>query len=121
MSYLSETINLIKKGIPNIGKIAEAVKNTIKIELGTIPEEDLEIITARRLICATCPFMSTNATDLGLYSSSFQFEHCIHCGCPIKTRTASLESNCGIEEYNINNPDKPLPLKWHKIEEDDKK
>ena len=115
MSYLSETLNLVVKGIPNIVQIAEGVKNQIKIELGTIPEEDLEIITARRLICLGCPFMSKNAVVLGLYSTDRDYDHCMHCGCPISTRTASLDSNCGLEEYNKNNIDNPIPLKWEKI------
>lgn len=115
MSYLSETLSLIVKGIPNIGKIAEGVKNQIKIELGTIPEADLEVITARRLICLTCSFMSKNAEVKGVYKTDRNYEHCIHCGCPTATRTAALEANCGIEEYNKNNPDNPMPLKWEKI------
>lgn len=115
MSYLSETLAMVIKGIPNIGNIAEGIKNQIKIELGTIPEADLEIITARRLICFTCPFMSKNAEAAGIYTTDRDYDHCMHCGCPIATRTAALDADCGIEEYNKNNPNNPLPLKWTKI------
>lgn len=115
MSKLSEYLKLIPRGIKNLDKLIEGVTNQVKIELGTIPEEDLEVIVGRRLICNTCPFLSTNALKLGIYSTDRTDEHCIHCGCPKNTRTASLESNCGIEEYNKNNPNDPLELKWKKV------
>lgn len=115
MSFITEYLKLIPKGIKNFDKVFEGFKNQVKIELGTIPEEDLTVITARRIICSTCPFLSTNATKLGIYKTDRTDEHCIHCGCPIKTRTASLESNCGIETYNELNPEvPPLQLKWTK-------
>lgn len=112
MSKIKEYLALIPKGIHNIPQIVEALTNQVKIELGTIPQEDLEIIVGRRLICKTCPFMSKNAVKLGVYSTDRDDEHCIHCGCPIVTRTASLDTSCGIEEYNEENPDNPLKLKW---------
>ena len=49
------------------------------------------------------------------YDMLSQEDHCIHCGCPITTRTASLESACGIKDYNEKNPDNTLNLKWDKV------
>lgn len=114
MSKLTEYLKLIPSGVKNLPQIVEALTNQVKIELGTIPQEDLETIVGRRAICKTCPFMSKNAVHMGIYTTSREDEHCIHCGCPISTRTASLDTNCGIEEYNQENPETPLTLKWHK-------
>ncbi len=50
------------------------------------------------------------------YKTKRNDNHCSFCGCTIDVRTASLSSNCGIESWNLENPDKPLPLKWTKIE-----
>jgi hypothetical protein len=114
MSKLTEYLKLIPSGVKNLPQIVEALTNQVKIELGTIPQEDLEVIVGRRAICKTCPFMSVNAQHLGVYTTSRTDEHCIHCGCPTSTRTASLDSNCGIEDFNLENPDTPLNLKWEK-------
>lgn len=121
MSALVEYLKLIPKGLPHIDKLLEGVINEVKMELGTIPQEELDIIVGRRLICKTCPFMSANAVKLGIYETDRTDEHCKHCGCPTSTRTASLESNCGIEEYNKLNKDNPLLLKWTKFEKNAKK
>ena len=115
MGKLAEYIKLLPEGIKNLSKVIEGIKNQVKMELGTISEEDLEIITGRRLICSTCPFNSKNAVAKGFYRTDREDEHCIHCGCPLDTRTVSLESNCGIEKYNELNPKTPLALKWKKV------
>jgi len=51
-----------------------------------------------------------------VYKTDRDDDHCIWCGCPIASRTASLEMNCGIQNYNYENQ-ADLPLKWkeHKI------
>lgn len=116
MSKLSEYIKLIPNGLKNLDKIIESIANQIKLELGTISDEDKEIIIGRRLICSQCPFNSINATKAGWYASSRTDIHCTQCGCPINTRTASLEANCGLEEHNKQYPDKPILLKWHSVE-----
>lgn len=112
MSKLTEYLKLVPRGIKNADKIVEAIVNNVKIELGTIPQRDLEVITSRRIICQTCPYMSRNAVALGVYATDREDDHCIHCGCPIATKSASLESNCGIEEFNNDNPENQIPLKW---------
>jgi hypothetical protein len=114
MSALTEYLKLIPKGLANIDKVAEGIINNIKLEHNALPQEDQELIAVRRLICKQCPYMSTNAVSLGLYKTDRTEEHCMHCGCPITTKTASLDSNCGIETHNEENPDNTLPLKWTK-------
>ncbi len=112
MSKLSEYLALIPKGLKHIPELVEGLVNEAKIELGTIPQEDLEVIVGRRLICSQCPYLSTNAEKAGYYKSARSDVHCTCCGCPISTRTASLTSNCGLEETNKENPEHPIPLKW---------
>lgn len=112
MSKLSEYLNLIPGGLKNMNALVDGLKNELKMELGTIPDDEQDEIVRRRLICSTCPFMSKNAVKAGIYQTKRTDEHCIHCGCPIKTRTASLLANCGIEAYNIKNPSQPMELKW---------
>lgn len=115
MSKFIEYLKLIPKGIKNADKVIEGIVNQAKIELETISEEDRNTIIERRIICMTCPHMSTNAQKLGVYKTDREDEHCTQCSCPIITKTASLSSNCGLEEYNKNNPDNPLELKWKAV------
>lgn len=112
MKGLLEYIKLIPQGIANADKIVEGVINEVKLEAGTLPEDEQAEIVRRRLICASCPFMSENAKKAGNYNSNRIDEHCIQCHCPIKTKTASLTSNCGIEAYNRRHPKAPMELKW---------
>lgn len=119
MSKLLEYIKLLPKALPNIGQIIESYTNQVKMELGTIPEEDLEVIVGRRLICSECPYMSENARKMGVYAGHQNFPHCTFCGCPISTRTASLDAGCGIEEFNIKNLNNQIPLKWEAVKPKD--
>ena len=109
-----EYLKLVPKGIKNADKILEGIINNVKLEAGSLPEEEQAEIIRRRLICATCPFTSSNAVvNKALnYKTDRPDEHCIHCGCPIMTKTASLSANCGIEIFNAKNPETPMPLKW---------
>ena len=115
MSKISEYLKLIPKGIKNLDKIVDGFKNQVKMEFNTLPEDEVEVIVGRRLICSQCPFNSLNAKNTGLYTGDRTDEHCIHCGCPISIRTASLDANCGLEYFNDKNPDNQIPLKWEKI------
>lgn len=112
MSKLSEYLKLIPDGLKNLDKIGESIINQVKMDFGSLPEDELTEITRRRLICAACPFMSKNAVESGIYTTKREDEHCIHCGCPIKTRTAALSKQCGIENYNVRHPESPMELKW---------
>ena len=108
MSKLSEYAALIPKGFTKTPAIIGAIVNQARMELGWISAEDLDIIITRRMICAGCEYMSKNCPN---YKTDRNDEHCIHCGCPITTRTANLKGNCGIESYNYSNKEK-LKLKW---------
>lgn len=108
MSKLSEYIALVPKGIKNLPQIVEGIVNNTRMELGTMPPEEVDIIIKRRLICATCTHMSKNAPD---YISDIEEEHCIWCKCFITYKTANLKENCGLEKYN-RKYNKKEKLKW---------
>jgi len=118
MSKLGEYLALVPRGIKNVPQILEAVTNQVKMELGKLPKEKEEIIIGRRLICATCPYMSKNAVNgyeiegkSAKYETDRNDDHCIWCGCPVSSRTASLEMHCGIHNYNVEH-NANVPLKW---------
>jgi hypothetical protein len=88
------------------------------MELGILSPEKQDIIVGRRMICATCPYMSKNAVNgfeiegrQEQYKTDRGDEHCVWCGCPTSTRTSSLDSRCGLEVYNEEN-NANVPLKW---------
>lgn len=122
MSAIVEYLKLIPKGIPNSTLIVESVVNQVKLKLDMLPEEDKETIISRRIICATCPFMSKNATTskefkelVGYnYKTHRADEHCSFCGCGISTRTSGMANDCGMETWNRDNPNNKQPLKWQK-------
>lgn len=115
-----EYIKLLPKGIPNINSILKGIVNDVELRYKLLSEDNKNEIIRRRLICETCPFNSTNAKTSdeyfiltsNHYDSSRKDKHCSFCGCPINIRTASLCSNCGIEEWNDLNKDKFIELKW---------
>jgi hypothetical protein len=111
MNKLYELAALIPKGLSNLDKVIEGNINSIKLENGHLSSSQVEEIARRRAICAECPLMSNNAKELG-YKTRRVRPFCTACGCPTKTKTASLTSNCGIEELNKQNPDNQLPLRW---------
>lgn len=118
MSRLSEYLALIPRGMKNIPQILEAITNQARMEFSSISNQAREEIIGRRVLCATCPYMSRNAVKgyeidgkWDVYTTDRTDEHCIWCGCPTSTRTASLTSKCGIEIYNFENG-KQVPLKW---------
>jgi hypothetical protein len=114
MSAISEYLKLIPKIVKDADKIVEGEINLVKIKLGTLPEEEQNEIIKRRIICKTCPFLSSNAvTNPAMnYKTSRFDEHCIHCGCSIDRKTAALSERCGLESYNIKHPEAQIPLKW---------
>lgn len=122
MSAFSEYMKLIPKGIQNADKIVKGIINSTNLE--NLPEEQKDEIIKRRVICQGCPYMSENAKTspefyelLGYnYTTARPDKHCTFCGCPLSFRTASLEKNCGIEDWNEANPTHPLELKWNKVE-----
>lgn len=124
MSKITEYISLFLKGLPHTKEILDSVIKNVQLNYGSLPEEEKAEIIKRRVICETCPFMSRNAVIskeyfelTGKHYKAFRrVDHCSFCGCGIETRTASLDSNCGIETWNSNNSTKTIPLKWTKFE-----
>lgn len=117
MSKLTEYIKAGIKGIKNIDQVINGIRNDVRFESGDLGKDIEDEIIRRRLICNTCPFMSTNQIKNGLYKTDREDEHCTLCSCNIKYKTSCLICNCGIEEYNKNNPENQLELKWKKITE----
>ena len=125
MSALSEYLKLIPKGLPNSLSIIQGIINSVRLEHGNMPEEEIEEITKRRLICTLCPFNSNNARTSEEYfalnnvhyKTKREDAHCSLCGCPINTKTASLYANCGIEDWNERFPQKAMELKWKSLKE----
>lgn len=127
MSKLKEYLSLVKKGLPNIDKIAEGVLNEVKSEFNLLSEAEQEEITRRRLICNTCPLNSllakTSKEYKELYNENYNTDrddlHCSICACNLQMKTSSLSSNCGLEYYNNNNPNNQKPLLWEKFKTND--
>jgi hypothetical protein len=120
-----EYLKLIPKGILNISSIIEGIINNVELNNESLSEELKSEIIRRRCICIGCPFNSKNATTSSeyfeLYNSNYTTdrndEHCCFCGCPIDIRTGSLSTNCGIEEWNEENKNVQMKLKWSMYEE----
>ncbi len=122
MSKLKEYLKLIPDGLKNFDSLLTAIVNDKG--LSKLSEDQKEEIIKRRAICKTCPFMSLNTDNQEFkdlnngqqYKTSRKDEHCTFCGCPITTRTAALNMNCGVEKYNNSHPDSQLLLKWKKYD-----
>jgi len=120
-SKIKEYVKLIPRGIPNITKIVSGIVSNVELKYGFLREDERLEIIRRRIICEGCPFNNRNASSSeeylkvtkGHYDSKREDFHCSFCGCPIEIRTASLQSDCGIEYWNSINKN-TLPLKWEK-------
>lgn len=120
MSKLTEYLSLLPKGLPNADKVLESLWNNIQLSFDTLPEDEKEEILRRRLICQSCPLNNINAKTSeeykALYGKNYtkkrQDLHCSICSCPIDSKTASLNSDCGLENYNAKHPYNKQELKW---------
>lgn len=120
---LLEYGRMILKGVQKPDEVLMGWINAAKAVNNKLDENELKVIIDRRAICETCPFMSKNAINskeyLELtgnhYTTNRKSEHCTLCLCPINSKTASLGSNCGIEDWNMENPEKQMDLKWKKF------
>tara|TARA_R110000868_G_scaffold1729_4_gene13902 strand:+ start:5536 stop:5910 length:375 start_codon:yes stop_codon:yes gene_type:complete len=120
MSKLTEYLKLIPKGLQNPENLIEGIWNETKSLYGTLDEEEAAEIVKRRLICQSCPFHSLHATTSKEYFDIFKDHyktertesHCSVCGCVETLKTASLNSDCGLD---TDARTKHLPLKWTKF------
>ena len=125
MNQFKEYLNLVKRGAKNFDKVFEGITNNVSNRFKLLSNKKQEVIAERMEICISCPLNSVNAPTskeykelVGeAYSTTRSELHCSLCGCTCTYKTASLSSNCGIEYWNNNNPDKKQPLKWTKYEE----
>jgi len=124
MNQFKEYLQLVKKGASNFEKVFEGIRNDVSNKFKLLSDDKKRVIAERMDICLSCPFNSRNAQSsdeykklLGeSYTTNRSELHCSLCGCTATYKTASLSSNCGIEYWNNNNPDKKLELKWTKYE-----
>lgn len=126
-SLIKDYLNIVKAGLKNRDKIIEAIQVSAMIKnaenggLAKVSEEAVAEIMKRKDICASCPFNSKNAKKAGLPVPHAPYdEFCIHCLCRIggdDTKEYCLSCNCGLTEWNKENPDKQLPLKWEAFNE----
>lgn len=117
MAAILEYLKLIPKFFQNSEQIIEGIINDVKLKNGTLPENEQEEIIRRRVICASCPFMSENAKNNPSlnYKSDRTDPHCSLCQCNIDYKTACLECNCGIEVHNMQHRDQMMEIKWLRI------
>jgi len=120
MSKFLEYVHLLPKAFKNRKNILKGWLTDIKMEAGDLPENEVEEIVRRRSICEECPLNSIKALKSEeykkLYVEHYETDrldfHCSICGCPIKKKSASLNENCGLEEYNNEHPENKQELKW---------
>lgn len=128
MNPFKEYLAITKKGLKNIDKVFEGIRNDVTNRFKLLSEEKKEVIATRMDICLNCPYNSKNATTSKQYEllTGDNYEtsrpelHCSLCGCTVTFKVSSLNSNCGIETWNEENPTKTLPLKWSKYEKNEK-
>lgn len=105
-------MNLLPLALKNKEEILDAITTRVKKIAGKLSEDEQEEIIRRKLICASCNFNSKNAKILSDYKTERVDDHCILCSCNIDFKTESLMSNCGIEMWNLKNPDEKMVLRW---------
>ena len=122
MSKFIEYLKLVPKGLSNPKQILEGWINDYNFD--NLEDKEVKEILKRRAICEQCPFNSINAKISKEHKELFGFNyttdrddlHCSICSCPIKQKTASLSSNCGLENYNNLNENNKQPLLWEKFD-----
>lgn len=112
MSRLIEYLKLLPEGFKNRDLVFEGLVNKVKEKFKLLPEDQQEEIIRRRVICEACPFNSENAKELTGFKTDRIDKFCIHCNCNLELKTSSLQSKCGIDIWNRNNPEEQMPLKW---------
>ncbi len=120
-----EYAKMYSHGLTEIDKVLASQFNKALDQFDLLPEGKKKESERRFQICEDCPFNSTNAQwseeyrDLyGYYDATSRADlHCSICGCPVENRVLSMDSSCGLIEWNLQNPTRTQPLKWDKYEE----
>ena len=128
MNPFADYMKLLKLGIKNADKVIEGISNKTLNEFNLLSDEQQKVIYDRMDICLNCPYNSRNAPDSAEYKSLTGEHyatgrpelHCSLCGCTIPFKVSSLSSNCGIEAWNEEHPEKQIDLKWTQYEKDEK-
>lgn len=123
-SKISHYIKLLPQIWTNKEAIIEGWLNNIKLEKGDLPQDEIDEIIRRRVICSTCPFNSVNAQKSKEYKNIFGEHykpdettlHCSVCKCVIDYKTASLTSECGLAS---NDKTLNMELKWTKYKDNE--
>jgi hypothetical protein len=110
--------------LQNADKILHGMTNKVANHFRLLSDEKKEIIADRMERCLGCPYNSINARVsqeyeqlTGKHYDTARPElHCSLCGCILEIKTSSLSSDCGIVDWNEDNPDKQLEPKWTKHE-----
>lgn len=110
MSKLSEYLALIPKALGNPKQVIEGWVNVVRMEFNNLPDDEVEEIVRRRIICGSCEYMSKNVDNL---ESKREEPFCTLCNCPIISKSSSLSSVCGAKWWNDNNLNEiPKEIKW---------
>lgn len=128
MNPFKEYLEITKRGLKNIDKVFEGIRNDVSNKFKLLSEEKKEVIAKRMDICLNCPYNSRNAPNSAEYKSLTGKHyatgrpelHCSLCGCTIPFKVSSLSSNCGIEAWNEEHPEKQIDLKWTQYTKDEK-
>lgn len=112
---VKDYLHMIKKGVSNIDKVLEASGNILLDSFNLLSEEKKKIAQERYEACMTCPFMSKNAVEFGIYQTSRTEAHCSLCGCVIEGKVMSFESDCAIREKQLDRQLHGWKAKWYKV------
>lgn len=109
-------------GVKHLDKVLESRWNKQKQEMGILDPAVEKEAERRYAICLSCPYMSENAKSSteykALYGQSYTTTrsaddlHCGICLCPLEYKTMSMESMCGLQEWNNRNPTQYIQPKW---------
>ena len=124
MNLFKEYLSISKKGLRNADKILHGLTNKVAYRFRLLSDEKKEVISTRMDICLGCPYNSINARISQEYEqltgkhydTSRPELHCSLCGCILELKTSSLSSDCGIVDWNEDNPEKQLEPKWTQYE-----
>lgn len=108
----------------NAVQILGAGINKVQAEFDILSSEKQAVAAQRLEKCLKCPFNSSNAKtgseylELtgGHYETEREDHHCTLCKCNTSFKVFAFDADCGATVWNARNPEKPLEVQWHKIE-----